>query len=131
MTVLAGYTPTEAGRLVVDAALAEAQRRSSPLLIVNSATGSAYADRGLATEEDLERLRERVAASGTDVEIRQVTQAVTASDTLLRTAEETSAEVMVIGLRQRTRTGKFLMGSVAQDVLLHAPCDVVAVRLPF
>lgn len=131
MTVLAGYTPTEAGRLVVDTAIAEAQRRSSPLLIVNSSTGSAYADRGLATQEDLDRLREHVAAAGVDAEVRQVTPAVTASDTLIRTAEEVSAEILVIGLRQRTRTGKFLMGSVAQDVLLHAPCDVLAVRLPF
>ena len=131
MTVLAGYTPTEAGALVVDAALAEAQRRRSPLLIVNSATGSAYADRGLATEADLDRLRERVSGPGVEAEVRQVTQAVTASETLLRTAEEISAEVVVIGLRQRARTGKFLMGSVAQDVLLHATSDVLAVRLPF
>ncbi|APX33991.1 hypothetical protein BH708_16170 [Brachybacterium sp. P6-10-X1] len=131
MTVLAGFTPTEAGLLVVDAARAEAQRRRSPLLILNSATGSACADRGLATAADLHRLREHVAEAGIDAEVRQITQAVTASESLIHTAEEISAEIVVIGLRQRTRTGKFLMGSVAQDVLLHAPCDVLALRLPF
>lgn len=131
MTVLAGYTPTDAGALVVEAAIAEAQRRNCPLVIVNSASGSAYADRALATEEGLDRLRARLAESGVDARIQQVTEAVTASETLIRTAEELPAELLVIGLRQRTRTGKFLLGSVSQDVLLNAPCDVLGVRLPF
>lgn len=131
MTVLAGYTPTDAGALVTEAAIAEAQRRNCPLVIVNSASGSAYADRALATEEDLDRLRARLAESKVDARIQQVTQAVTASETLIRTAEELPAELLVIGLRQRTRTGKFLLGSVSQDILLNAPCDVLGVRLPF
>lgn len=96
-------------------------------MIVNSATGSAYADRALATEEDLDRLRARLAESEVDAQIHQVTQAVTASETLIRTTEE----LLVIGLRQRTRTGKFLLGSVSLNVLLNAPCDVLGVRLPF
>ena len=131
MTVIAGYMPTEAGALVVDAAIAEARRRDCPLLVLNSSTGSAYADSGLASADDLDALRSRVAESGIDVRVRQVSQAVAVSETLIRTAEDVSAALVVIGLRQRTRTGKFLLGSVAQDVLLHAPCDVLAIRLPF
>lgn len=131
MTVLAGYAPTENGRLVVAAALAEAQRRSCPLVIVNSATGSAYADRGLADEADLEQLQAQLDGSGVQARVQQVTQAVTASETLIRIAEELPADLLVIGLRQRTRTGKFLLGSISQDVLLNAPCDVLGVRLPF
>jgi nucleotide-binding universal stress UspA family protein len=129
MTVVAGYMPTEAGQHVVDAAVREAHLRGLPLLVVNSATGAAYADRGLATPEALEDLRDRVAAEGLDVHVKQVTDTPSVADTLLAEAEKAQAALLVIGMRHRTRTGKFLLGSTAQTVLLRAPCDVLAIRL--
>lgn len=35
---------------------------------------------------------------------------------------------MVIGLRPRTPVGQLLLGCTAQQVLLDAPCDVLAIR---
>jgi nucleotide-binding universal stress UspA family protein len=41
---------------------------------------------------------------------------------------EVEAEAIVIGIRHRSAVGKMLMGSVAQRVLLDAPCPVIAVK---
>lgn len=128
MTVVVGYTPTPLGRRVLGAAVEEATRRGVDLALVNSATGASYADKGLAAPDELERAVADARAQGVTVRLRQVTDALDPAQTLLDAATATGAELIVIGLRSRSRTGKFLMGSTAQTVLLSAPCNVLAVR---
>lgn len=130
MTVVAGYIPSAAGQRVLDVAVHEARLRGLPLRIVNSATGAAYADPGLATPEALSGLRAEIEAEGLEVQVTQVTDAQSVAETLLEEAKKADAELLVIGLRRRSRTGKFLLGSIAQTVLLRAPCNVLAVSLP-
>ncbi|HZD05134.1 MAG TPA: universal stress protein, partial [Longimicrobiales bacterium] len=47
---------------------------------------------------------------------------------VIKIATERDCRMIVLGVRQRSRVGKLLLGSVAQEVLLSAPCPVVAVR---
>jgi nucleotide-binding universal stress UspA family protein len=130
MTVIAGYVPTDLGQAVLEVAIEEASRRESHLLIVNSATGAAYADRGLASEEELQRATDSARDRDVRVEVKQFSDALAAEETLLDEANRSGAELIVIGLRARSRTGKFLLGSTAQTVLLRAPCNVLAVKEP-
>jgi nucleotide-binding universal stress UspA family protein len=43
-------------------------------------------------------------------------------------AEERHADLVVIGLQRRSATMKLFIGSHARDILVDAPCPVVAVR---
>ena len=52
------------------------------------------------------------------------------ADHVVEVAEKVSASLLVIGLRRRTSVGKFLMGSSASMILMHAPCPVLAVKAP-
>ncbi|HEX9864564.1 MAG TPA: universal stress protein [Acidimicrobiia bacterium] len=36
--------------------------------------------------------------------------------------------MIVIGLRQRSSAGKFLLGSNAHDILMDAPCPVLTIK---
>src|SRR6516225_8710050 len=49
---------------------------------------------------------------------------------ILKMAEETSCDVIVMGTHGRTRLQRMLMGSVAEQVLRKARCPVVAVKTP-
>ena len=49
-------------------------------------------------------------------------------DQILDVAQQTNAELIVIGLRRRTPVGKLIMGSQAQMILLEADCPVLAVK---
>lgn len=50
------------------------------------------------------------------------------ADEIVGLAEETDADRVVVGGRHRSPTGKAVFGSVAQDVILSAPCPVTFVR---
>ena len=128
MTVVVGYTPTPLGRQVLDAAIDEAARRDVELVLVNSATGASYADKGLAPQDELDEAVAEAQTRGVRARVQQVTDALAPAQTLLDEAARAKADLIVIGLRSRSRTGKFLMGSTAQTVLLGAPCNVLAVR---
>lgn len=130
MTIITGFVPTDLGRAVLNAAIREAALRGDDLVIVNSATGAAYADPGLASRPELEMAGDLAREHGVPVVIRQVADALAVAETLLDEADRTGAELVMIGLRSRTRAGKFLMGSTAQTVLLRATCPVLAVKDP-
>ena len=51
-----------------------------------------------------------------------------AADAILRAVDDVDADMVVVGGRDRSQTGKFLFGSTAQDVLLGAPVPVTFVK---
>lgn len=48
-------------------------------------------------------------------------------DVILRAVEETKPDLVVIGTHARGGIGHAVLGSVAEWVLMEAPCDVLAV----
>lgn len=49
-------------------------------------------------------------------------------DMILRAAEETSSDVIVMGTHGRTALARLLLGSVAESVLRKAPCPVLTAK---
>ncbi len=125
MTVVVGYVPNQYGDAAVDAAVEETRRRGTRLVVVNTSKGDALVDRKFASDSALEALESRL--SGVEHDVRQSVGSDVA-DQVLDVVREVSADVLVIGLRHRSPVGKMLMGSVAQRLLLEAPCPVLAVK---
>lgn len=50
------------------------------------------------------------------------------ADEIVELAEDVDADRVVVGGRRRSPTGKAVFGSVAQEVILSAPCPVTFVR---
>ena len=51
-------------------------------------------------------------------------------NTILETAEEWKADIIVMGSHGRTGLSRFLLGSVAMSVLSEARCSVMIIKLP-
>jgi nucleotide-binding universal stress UspA family protein len=49
-------------------------------------------------------------------------------DMILRAAEETNSDVIVMGTHGRTALSRLLLGSVAEGVLRKAPCPVLTAK---
>lgn len=52
------------------------------------------------------------------------------AEAILALAEEEGVELIVMGSHGRTGLTRFLMGSVSQQVLTHAPCSVLIAKGP-
>ncbi len=70
----------------------------------------------------------RLAALG--VTVTSVVREGNAAQEIIAAASDARADLIVIGSRGRTGLERLLLGSVARNVLFHAPCSVLIVRAP-
>ena len=115
--IVVGYSPRAEGRAALQRAVSEATLRGSTLLVVHT-----------APDAELRDLEEQLAAAGVPHRIQPVRDSLDPADEVLKAAESSNAEFIVIGLRRRSPVGKLLLGSNAQRVLLDAGCPVLAVK---
>jgi nucleotide-binding universal stress UspA family protein len=129
-TIVIGYVPRPEGKAAINAGIVEARRRGARLVVVSSSRGGPSLDAAamLELEREVEVIHELLHDAGVEHEVRQLVRGNDASHDVIAVAEEESAELIVIGLRRRSPVGKLIMGSVAQAVLLDAPCPVLAVK---
>lgn len=130
MTVVVGYLPTAEGRAALRRAAEECRLRGTDLVVVDSTGGTDDLGKGdgAAPEQELRTVLAELDAAGLSHRVVPVAQDADHAEEILVTAEDLSAEVIVIGLRRRSPVGKLVLGSSAQRVLLDAPCAVLAVK---
>jgi nucleotide-binding universal stress UspA family protein len=115
--IVVGYSAKPEGRAALQRALSEAKLRGAALVVVDT-----------SREVETDDLAAELAESGLSYEIRIPADVHDSAEELIRTAEATDADFIVIGLRRRSPVGKLLLGSNAQRVLLDAACPVLAVK---
>src|SRR5699024_4269058 len=129
-TIVVGYVPKPEGEAALERAAEEAKLRGVGLLVVNSHRGGREYDRddALETEQQLQKVRNKLNDLDVEHEIRQLVRGMDPADDLIKVASDSHADFIVIGLRRRSPVGKLILGSNAQRVLLDAPCPVLAVK---
>lgn len=128
MAIVVGFVPRPEGHAALDRAIEEARLRHTRLVVLNVSRGDALVDSRFASSADWQAVQERLEASGVEHEVAQNVEARDPAEQLLRVAQETNAELVVIGLRRRTPVGKLIMGSAAQTILLESEAPVLAVK---
>jgi nucleotide-binding universal stress UspA family protein len=78
-------------------------------------------------DEELRQLR----VPDPEVRVERRLEQGDAATEIIRVAQETHCDLIVIGTHGRTGLERLLMGSVAEQVLRDASCPVLAVKTPF
>lgn len=127
--IVVGFTDNSHGHGALESAIEEARLRDARLVVVHSMEGGPKTDeREVARyQRALKDVRSRLSDTGLDFEISQYVRGNTPSEDLVEAIREYDAELLVIGYRRRTATGKALLGSDAQEILMSAPVPVLAV----
>jgi nucleotide-binding universal stress UspA family protein len=84
----------------------------------------------IGPREDVNLVLDAAAASARKEGIEVQTHPVEAdpAEAILNVAEETKADLIVVGNKGMTGARRFLLGSVPNNVSHHAPCSVIIVR---
>jgi nucleotide-binding universal stress UspA family protein len=127
--IVIGYTTDRFGKAALDHGIAEAKRRQTSLLILNSTQGDSYVDAAFAQERQVHDLEATLADCGVPFDVQQPV-GVYAADALLEMMNQPDAELLVIGIRHRNKVGKLFLGSVSQQLILECPKPVLAVKPP-
>lgn len=137
MSIVVGHRDTREGRAAFRRATDLARERSLTLHIVGAVgqpltedDGRAYERTRLDREQTLRGLVEQLGEQGVEAVAHVPVGVVRPADAILSVAEKVDAELIIIGMRRRSRVGKLVLGSTAQVVLLDSVCDVLAVKAP-
>ena len=84
----------------------------------------------LGPREDVNLVLDTAAADARKEEIEVQTHPVEGdpAEAILNVAEETKADLIVVGNKGMTGARRFLLGSVPNNISHHAPCSVMVVR---
>ncbi len=132
MAVVVGFINNPEGRQALDLAIEEAERRQKRLIVVHSMRGGSRTkeDEYISYREALGELDQELTERGVEHEIHEYVRDQTPAQDLMEAVDEFDADVLVIGYKRRTATGKALLGSHAQEVLMNAKVPVLAVMAP-
>jgi nucleotide-binding universal stress UspA family protein len=131
MSILVAYDGSEVARDALVLAKKHAQAYSENLEVVRSVERGADVD--LANIQRLEKeleeeIRGLVGSTDTKVETGLLVSSNTAGENIVRHAEIKKSREIVMGVRRRSKVGKFVFGSTSQYVILNAACPVVTTR---
>ena len=131
-TIVVGYTTRAPGRAALEKAITEAHLRGARLVVVHSIKS------GPSTEHEIRDLQEhekalgeidrRLTEAGIEHEIQKYVRGMSPAEDLAEATRDEGASLLVVGYSHRSRTSKALLGSDVQQILLDAPCPVLAVR---
>jgi nucleotide-binding universal stress UspA family protein len=132
MKIMVCYNGMNAAQRALDYARKRAKENDAELWVVCSL----HAESGTAHlyGEEIEQAKESLKAASASLtpdkishQTRLLQRGLTAGEDLVRFAKENEMDEVVVGIRNRSRVGKLLLGSVAQYVILESPCPVVSV----
>ncbi|GAA1734597.1 universal stress protein [Aeromicrobium alkaliterrae] len=127
MTVVVAWSADEYGAAALAHGAAQAGQRREDLVVVNVTRGDALVDKRYAADDEIARVTTALEALGLDVRVvHGVVDDV--SGAVVEEIQRSSATLVVVGIRHRSPVGKMLLGSVAQRIILDAPCPVLAVK---
>jgi len=131
MKLIVGYKRgTNQAENLLELALKRAQLFNATVVIVTIMSEGMEKNQELITETEagLEKAKTHFDRKDIPCEAHLLIRGIDTGDDLVNFAKETQADEVIIGVKNRTKVGKLLLGSTAQAVVLNAPCPVVTMK---
>ena len=130
MKIMVGFDGSRVSKAALELAEARAQAFDAQLFLVCSMVGGPevpkrdFENNELELEYQKSRLNDKNIACESLLSVRGLEP----GEDLVRLAQEQQVDEIVVGVKRRSKVGKFVFGSTAQYVILNAPCPVATVK---
>jgi len=134
MKILVGYDYSTVTQDVLALAKQQAQAFKAEVHLLRSLERNPELQRELRrdtiqqAEQNLDQVKREFANMGLACDTHVVVGRLSAGENIVQFAEQNSIDLIVIGVRRRSKVGKLLFGSNAQLIILTAPCPVLTVK---
>lgn len=130
MKIVVGYEEHNVSEESLRMAVKHARAFDGEVLIVTSLIHGDEPDLKaiVAAEKSLEKAKTYCDDAGVTSETHLLIRGFHPGEDLVMFAEEEKADEIIIGIKRRSKVGKFLFGSTAQIVILEAHCAVLTVK---
>jgi nucleotide-binding universal stress UspA family protein len=130
MKILVGYDGSHQCQLAVELARQHIKAFEGELHIVTSMVGGADVPRQEfeKTEAMLKEAKDICTKDGITCLTKLLVRGSTPGEDLVQYIEENNIDEVIIGVKKKSRVGKLIFGSTAQQVILRAKCPVVTVK---
>ncbi|MGD0971047.1 MAG: universal stress protein [Desulfobaccales bacterium] len=130
MKLVVAYRASEVGEKVLALAIARARQSGAQVYLVTSLVGGAETPVDVIEQArtDLDQAAGLLAANGIAAETHLLIRGLSAGEDVVQFVQEIGADEIIVGIWKKSKVGKVLFGSTAQDVILTAGCPVLTTK---
>lgn len=128
--ILVGYDGSNSGKEALRQAAIQAASFSAQVIVARSMSSGSPENAAeiKAAENDLAYAESVFRKEDIPCDTHLLIRGLAPGEDLVRYADDNDVDLIIVGVRRRSRMGKMLFGSNAQYVILEAPCPVLTVR---
>jgi nucleotide-binding universal stress UspA family protein len=130
MRIAVGFDGSELSKLALKMAEAHARAFNAEIHVMTLTPHSPElnAPEIEAAEAKLKDIKAYLTKEGISCETYLIIRSLTQGEDLVNLTRDHKIDELIIGVKKRSRVGKFLMGSTAQYIILNCECPVVVVK---
>ena len=130
MKLMVCYDDSEAAGAALNLISQRARALNAKIYVVTSIKGGADIPRKefVRAEKDLKRVKDNIETQGLECELKLSVRGLEPGEDLVQFAKEKEIDEILVGIKHRSKVGKFIFGSTAQYVILEASCPVLTVK---
>ena len=130
MKILVAYEENNSSEVALKMAVQHAKAFAGEVMLVTSMISGDEPELEEITEaeKNLEKAKGYCQNAGVKCDSHLLIRGFEPGEDIVMFAQEQNADEIIIGIKRRSKVGKFIFGSTAQVVILDAHCPVLAVK---
>ena len=130
MRILVGYDGSNAAKDALNEAKKIAGAFKSKIDVITSMNKASEAEQELVSqaERGLQYAESVYKKDNIDCDTHLLIRGFSAGEDIVKFAKDNNVDLIVVGVKRRSKVGKIILGSTAQYVILEGPCPVLSVK---